>query len=197
MQNNSISTRYLTKCDLVHKLTNNNISNCPDIEKISLQFSLKNTKENASSSMEMNTQIKGMLILYTLLGLNSVIQYHSEKNAIENYTKKSANSYYTQNISLAKTNDIEHFLRFLFIENDFKNSAAFTGLKILNSGKSSVSCNITLPLSVFTDLNEFCGLSVKDIAAKDFTIQVTFFVKNVKDSEDLNLLVLSPFWHFG
>lgn len=197
MRNNYISSAYLSKCDLLHKLVINNINNCPEIDKISIQFSLKNIKENASSSTEMNTQIKGILVLYTLLGLNSLIEYHSEKNVIENYTKKSAHSYYTQKITLNKSADIENFLRFLFIENDFKNRAQFTSFKKLKTGCSSVSCNITLPLSAFSDLNEFCSLSVKDFSSKDLSIQLSFFIKNFKESDDSNLLVLSPFWHFG
>ena len=197
MRNNYISSVYLSKCDLLHKLVINNINNCPAIDKISIQFSLKNAKENTSSSTEMNTQIKGILILYTLLGLNSIIEYHSEKNVIENYTKKSANSYYTQKLTLKNSDDINKFLRFLFIENDFKNSATVTNFKKLKTGHSSVSCNFTLPLSAFADLNEFCSLSIKDFSAKDLNIQLSFFIKNFHYTEDSNLLVLSPFWHFG
>jgi len=88
MRNNSISSVYLSKCDLIHKFAINNINQCPEIDKVILQFSLKNLRDNSSSNIEMNNQIKGVLLLYVLLGLNSNIKYHSEKNVVDNYTKK-------------------------------------------------------------------------------------------------------------
>ena len=67
MRNNSISSVYLSKCDLLHKLAIKNIHKSPKIEKLSFQFLLKNTKLNVSSNVEMNNQIKGILLLYTFL----------------------------------------------------------------------------------------------------------------------------------
>jgi hypothetical protein len=38
---------------------------------------------------------------------------------------------------------------------------------------------------------------VKDLSPKDLTIQVSFFIKNIKDLSDKTVLSLVPFWHFG
>ncbi len=197
MRNNSISSVYLSKCDLIHKFAITNINKCPEIDKISLQFSLKNLRENSSSNIEMNNQIKGVLLMYVLLGLNSNIKYHSEKNVVDNYTKKNLSSYFSQNIILRNKNSIDKFLNFLFVENDFKSMARGIGFKKIKTGASSFSLTINIPLSVFNDLNEFCTFSVKDLSPKELTMQVSFFLKNVNDSNDLNALSLAPFWHFG
>ncbi len=197
MRNNSISSIYLSKCDLIHKFAITNINQCPEVDKVILQFSLKNLRENSSSNIEMNNQIKGVLMLYILLGLNSNIKYHSEKNVIDNYTKKNLSSYFSQNIILRNRDSIDKFINFLFVENDFKSMASTIGFKKIKTGESSVSLTINIPLSVFNDLNEFCTFSVKDLSPKDLTIQVSFFIKNVKDLSDKTVLSLVPFWHFG
>ncbi len=197
MRNNSISSVYLSKCDLIHKFAITNINQCPEVDKVILQFSLKNLRENSSSNIEMNNQIKGVLMLYILLGLNSNIKYHSEKNVIDNYTKKNLSSYFSQNIILRNKDSIDKFINFLFVENDFKSMASTIGFKKIKTGESSVSLTINIPLSVFNDLNEFCTFSVKDLSPKDLTIQVSFFIKNVKDLSDKTVLSLVPFWHFG
>jgi hypothetical protein len=197
MRNNSISSVYLSKCDLIHKFAITNINQCPEVDKVILQFSLKNLRENSSSNIEMNNQIKGVLMLYILLGLNSNIKYHSEKNVIDNYTKKNLSSYFSQNIILRNKDSIDKFINFLFVENDFKSMASTIGFKKIKTGESSVSLTINIPLSVFNDLNEFCTFSVKDLSPKDLTIQVSFFIKNIKDLSDKTVLSLVPFWHFG
>ncbi len=197
MRNNSISSIYLSKCDLIHKFAITNINQCPEVDKVILQFSLKNLRENSSSNIEMNNQIKGVLMLYILLGLNSNIKYHSEKNVIDNYTKKNLSSYFSQNIILRNRDSIDKFINFLFVENDFKSIASTVGFKKIKTGESSISLTINVPLSVFNDLNEFCTFSVKDLSPKDLTIQVSFFIKNIKDLSDKTVLSLVPFWHFG
>ncbi len=197
MRNNSISSVYLSKCDLIHKFAITNINQCPEVDKVILQFSLKNLRENSSSNIEMNNQIKGVLMLYILLGLNSNIKYHSEKNVIDNYTKKNLSSYFSQNIILRNKDSIDKFINFLFVENDFKSMASTIGFKKIKTGESSVSLTINIPLSVFNDLNEFCTFSVKDLSPKDLTIQVSFFIKNLKNLSDKTVLSLVPFWHFG
>ncbi len=197
MRNNSISSIYLSKCDLIHKFAITNINQCPEVDKVILQFSLKNLRENSSSNIEMNNQIKGVLMLYILLGLNSNIKYHSEKNVIDNYTKKNLSSYFSQNIILRNRDSIDKFINFLFVENDFKSIASTVGFKKIKTGESSISLTINVPLSVFNDLNEFCTFSVKDLSPKDLTIQVSFFIKNLKNLSDKTVLSLVPFWHFG
>jgi len=197
MRNNSISSIYLSKCDLIHKFAITNINQCPEVDKVILQFSLKNLRENSSSNIEMNNQIKGVLMLYILLGLNSNIKYHSEKNVIDNYTKKNLSSYFSQNIILRNRDSIDKFINFLFVENDFKSLASTIGFKKIKTGESSISLTINIPLSAFNDLNEFCTFSVKDLSPKDLTIQVSFFIKNLKNLSDKTVLSLVPFWHFG
>lgn len=197
MRNNSISSIYLSKCDLIHKFAITNINQCPEVDKVILQFSLKNLRENSSSNIEMNNQIKGVLMLYILLGLNSNIKYHSEKNVIDNYTKKNLSSYFSQNIILRNRDSIDKFINFLFVENDFKSIASTVGFKKIKTGESSISLTINVPLSTFNDLNEFCTFSVKDLSPKDLTIQVSFFIKNLKNLSDKTVLSLVPFWHFG
>jgi hypothetical protein len=197
MRNNSISSVYLSKCDLIHKFAINNINQCPEIDKVILQFSLKNLRDNSSSNIEMNNQIKGVLLLYVLLGLNSNIKYHSEKNVVDNYTKKNLSSYFSQNIILRNKNSIDKFLNFLFVENDFKSIANTIGFKKIQTGLTSLSLTVDIPLSVFNDLNELCTFSVKDLSPKELTMQVSFFIKNVKDSDNLNAFSIVPFWHFG
>lgn len=197
MRNNSISSVYLAKCDLLHKLAIKNIYKSPKIEKLSFQFLLKNTKLNVSSNVEMNNQIKGILLLYTFLGLNSSIEYRSEKNVVDNYTQRNTNSYYAQKIELNNSQDIEKFLYFLFVENDFKKIAKFTVVNKLVNCSNSLNLTILLPLSLLSDSNEFCSFSAKDIPLKELNIQVSFTIKNTKNFNDNNFLVLAPFWHFG
>jgi hypothetical protein len=197
MRNNSISSVYLSKCDLLHKLAIKNIHKSPKIEKVSFQFLLKNTKLNVSSNVEMNNQIKGILLLYTFLGLNSSIEYRSEKNVVDNYTQRNTNSYYAQKIELNNSQDIENFLYFLFVENDFKKIAKFTTVTKFVTSSNSLNLNILLPLSIFSDSNEFCSFSAKDIPLKELNIQLSFTIKNTKNLNENNFLVLSPLWHFG
>ncbi len=202
MRNNSISSVYLSKYDLINKLSISNINKCPQIEKITVQFSLKdftknNKLEGLSTDAEMNNQIKGILLLYILFGINSTIQYHSEKNVVDNFSKKNIHSYYIEKMSIENQSDINKFINFLFIENDFKSFAKTSTLKKSNNGSSSLSLNLNIPLSVFNDLTEFCNFSAKDISAKELNMQISFVIKNSTELKDANIFVLSPFWHFG
>lgn len=202
MRNNSISSAYLSKYDLINKLSISNINKCPQIEKITIQFSLKDLNKNVkaeglSTDAEMNNQIKGILLMYILFGINSTIQYHSEKNVVDNFSKKNIHSYYIEKMSIENQSDINKFINFLFIENDFKSFAKTSTLKKSNNGSSSLSLNLNIPLSVFNDLTEFCNFSAKDISAKELNMQISFVIKNSTELKDTNIFVLSPFWHFG
>lgn len=197
LTNSSLSSLYLSKCDLINRLSINNLNNFPEINKIVVKFSLKHLNENASSITEMNTQIKGILLLYTLLGVNSFIEYHSEKNAVENFTKRDLHSYYIQKITLVNSKEIQKFIEFLFIENDFKNLAKLNNLKSLTLDSSSLSLSVNVPISIFNDSNEFCSFNVKDVSPKELNLEVNFFVKNLTHSNQANALILLPFWHFG
>ncbi len=202
MRNNSISSVYLSKYDLINKLSISNINKCPQIEKITVQFSLKdftknNKLEGLSTDAEMNNQIKGILLLYILFGINSTIQYHSEKNVVDNFSKKNVHSYYIQKMTIENQLDINKFLNFLFIENDFKSFAKTSTLKKSKNGSSSLSLSVVTPLSVFNDLTEFCNFSAKDISAKELNIQISFVINNSNELKDANVFALSPFWHFG
>ncbi len=202
MRNNSISSAYLSKYDLINKLAISNINKCPKIEKITFQFSLKdfnknNKVEGLSNDAEMNNQIKGILLLYILFGINSNIQYHSEKNVVDNFSKKNIHSYYVQKMSIENQLDINKFINFLFIENDFKSFTKSSTLKKSKNGVSSLSLNLTIPLSIFNDLTEFCNFSAKDISAKELNLHISFVVKNANELKNANVGVLSPFWHFG
>ena len=202
MRNNSISSSYLSKYDLINKLSISNINKCPKIDKITAQFSLKDLNKNIkaeglSTDAEMNNQIKGVLLMYILFGTNSTIQYHSEKNVVDNFSKKNVHSYYIEKMTIENQSDINKFINFLFIENDFKSFAKVTTLKKSNNGASNLSLNLNIPLSVFNDLTEFCNFSAKDISAKELNIQLSFVIKNSNELKDANIFVLSPFWHFG
>lgn len=202
MRNNSISSIYLSKYDLINKLSISNINKCPKIEKITLQFSLKdfnkNTKlEGLSTDAEMNNQIKGILMLYILFGINSTIQYHSEKNVVDNFSKKNIHSYYIQKMTIENQLDINKFLNFLFIENDFKSFTKTSTIKRSKNGFYSLSLSTTIPLSVFNDLTEFCNFSAKDISAKELNLHTSFVIKNSNQFKDASIYSLLPFWHFG
>jgi hypothetical protein len=202
MRNNSISSIYLSKYDLINKLSISNINKCPKIEKITLQFSLKdfnknNKLEGLSTDAEMNNQIKGILMLYILFGINSTIQYHSEKNVVDNFSKKNIHSYYIQKMTIENQLDINKFLNFLFIENDFKSFTKTSTLKKSKNGQSSLSLSTTIPLSVFNDLTEFCNFSAKDISAKELNLHISFVINNADELKDAHIYSLSPFWHFG
>ncbi len=202
MRNNSISSTYLSRYDLINKLSISNINKCPKIEKVNIQFSLKDFNKNVkvdglSTDTEMNYQIKGILLMYILFGINSTIQYHSEKNVVDNFSKKNVHSYYIEKMSIDNQSDINKFINFLFIENDFKSFAKMSTLKKSNNGLSSLSLNLNIPLSVFSDLTEFCNFSAKDISAKELNMQISFVIKNSNELRNTNIFVLSPFWHFG
>ncbi len=202
MRNNSISSTYLSKYDLINKFSISNINKCPNIEKINIQFSLKDFNKNVkveglSTDTEMNHQIKGILLMYILFGINSTIQYHSEKNVVDNFSKKNVHSYYIEKMSIDNQSDINKFINFLFIENDFKSFAKMSTLKKSNNGLSSLSLNLNIPLSVFSDLTEFCNFSAKDISAKELNMQISFVIKNSNELRNTNIFVLSPCWHFG
>ena len=201
MRNNLISSAYLSRYDLINKLSITNINKCPKIEKITIQFSLKdfnkNKVEGLSTDAEMNYQMKGILLLHTLFGVNSTIQYHSEKNVVDNFSKKNIHSYYIQKMAIENQSDINKFLNFLFVENDYKSFVKSSPLKKSKNGNSSLSLNTNIPLSVFNDLTEFCNFSAKDISAKELNMQISFVIKNSDEFKNADPLILFPFWHFG
>ena len=115
-----IKNQYLSNCDLINKYNLKNIYQKPKLNKIILDFSLKNfvdslnIKENQERFNEI--QIKSFLFLYLLTGAIPLI---NNKLIVLKNKEVKENVNYSLKFSYGNDSSIYNFLFFFFFENFF------------------------------------------------------------------------------
>ena len=190
MKKNSISSKYLAKYDLLNQYLITNLDRCPEIEEVTIKLSHETFASNMrvggvlSPDAEANKQVKGILFLYILAGMNSIISYKNAKNEIDHFSKEDIHSYFVQKVVMENKLNIQYFLDALFTNTDFRSIADLKPLKKSKDGASRMSLTIKMPVSASNDLTEFCNFSAKDIADKDSRIIFHCILRNCQPFKD-------------
>lgn len=183
---------YLSKCDLINKTNISNVNDCSYITKVVIEFFFSNLNNSDVSS-----QLKSFLSLYIVNGINPKIIYNSVSNETLISANRSKIFDYLNKVCLESKGDINTFINFLFIENDFKTHANNYQLKKLTNSNASVSYCINIPLSSFKEVTDLFNSDIKDIFIEDICVRISFVIKINSEMEDKFVKNLFPFWYFG
>ena len=195
--NNTVSSSYLNEYDLITKLLIEDLGKEPKIGKITVLFSLKQLNENENISTDsQNSQIKGVMILYVLFGLTSRVEFRSEKNIVENHLKKNIDSHYIEKLVLDQQDDIDNFIYFLFIENDFKERGIMSPITKSKNKNSTISLTLSAPLSAFMEGADFCNFGAQNLASKELSMTINFVISNTDKLKGGDIDLIWPFWLF-
>jgi hypothetical protein len=198
-----IKNQYLSNCDLINKYNLRNIYQKPKLNKIILDFSLKNfidslnIKENQERFNEI--QIKSFLFLYLLTGaiplINNKLIVLKNKEAKENVN-------YSLKFSYGNDSFIYNFLFFFFIENwssIFKENKNI--LSVINKKKelNLFNLKIVLPTSVFSEIDYILNNSTFDLNPKELNLNINFLISIPQKNKNLNSVLknLPLFWISG
>lgn len=198
-----IKNQYLSNCDLINKYNLKNIYQKPKLNKIILDFSLKNfvdslnIKENQERFNEI--QIKSFLFLYLLTGaiplINNKLMVLKNKEVKENVN-------YSLKFSYGNDSSIYNFLFFFFIENwssIFKENKNI--FSVINKEKefNLFNLKIVLPTSVFSEIDYIINNSTFDLNPKELNLNINFLISIPQKNKNLNSVLknLPLFWISG
>lgn len=196
MFNSTLSSSYLLTYDLIDRFSYNVLKDYPKLTRISMHFSLKQLKENAINRKDASIKIKGFLLLYLLFGLNPVLQYNNIKT-FDIGSKKNDESFFIETLSFKHSDEINNFIHYLFVENNLKGIVKSFVKQKIKVTNSKLVLTLTFPMSVFSDISEFCSMDIIDISAKDLMVDVSFSFKHCIGSNESYTSMFMPFWHFG
>lgn len=196
MQNQNISSIYLSKCDLINRTLAKDINEISKIDKIiiNLSSSQNQKSEIPISSSDMNSHLKILLMFYFMLGINPKISYNREKNLNYQQEEKDNDSSYSYKIILENSVDVEKFIHYFFIENNFR--AENTAPKF-HSSKNILTAKLTVPAIIDQDIDNIFHQDSKDTSIKELNFTVNFVINSKKMSNSLNkvdMYSIFPFW---
>ena len=184
--------KYLSRCDLTSKFNISNVYNYPYIKKVVVELFLS----DLDSSFQIGYELKSFFFLYVMSGINPTIKYSSANLEILTKTNKNKNFCYVNKVFLENKKNIDTFINFLFIENDFKSQANHYKLKT-PANLDSTSFYIDVHLSIFKEFAELLGSHVQDISTKDTCIRINFVLKADSKIKGKYVKNIFPFWYFG
>lgn len=196
MQNQNISSIYLSKCDLINRTLAKDINEISKIDKVIVNLSSSQNKksETSISSSDMNSHLKILLMFYFMLGINPKISYHREKNLNYQQDEKDNDSSYSYKIILENSVDVEKFIHYFFIENNFR--AENTAPKF-HSLENILTAKLTVPAIIDQDIDNIFHQNSKDTSIKELNFTVNFVINSKKMSKNLNKVDtygIFPFW---
>lgn len=199
MHNQYISSSYLSKCDLINRMLVKDVNEIPKIDKIVIHLSSSQHKktENSINASDLNSQLKIMLMFYFMLGINPKISYHREKNLNYQAEEKENDNAYSYKIILENTSDIQKFLYYFFVENNFKKESSSLNAKFLISENNVASLKLKVPTIIDSDIESIFSTNAKDSSIKDLTFSTNFLVNSkfgLKTSTKGDLYNVYPFW---
>jgi hypothetical protein len=190
---------YLNKCDLISKYNVESIQEIPSVSRLHLYIKsweyLESSKSDLKSiNFEENSQIKSILLLYTLNALSPSIKTSKK---IEIYKNKPIvkNLGYLLKASVSEKKNISTVLNWLLVENVSQIVISGWNSKLIKKDKSKITLSFTIPFHILKESEDFGVNYLKDISLKNINLHLdlTFDSK----INNFNLNTLFPFWING
>ena len=199
MQNQYITSSYLSKCDLINRMLVKDVNEIPKVDKIVIHLSSSQNKKTDStiSSSDLNSQLKILLMFYFMLGINPKVSYHREKNLNYQAEEKENDNAYIYKIVLENTSDIQKFIHHFFVENHFRKENLSSNVKFSISDDRFVSLKLNVPTYLDSDVENLFNVNSKESSIKDLNFSVNFIVNSktgLKTRLKGDLYSIYPFW---
>jgi len=169
-KNSTIKNDYLLSLDNIHKYTFKSIYQIPKFSRITLSFSLNNLIESSfltQIKLDKRSEILSYFYLYILSSRIPYINSNNIKVTKSNTSISVLN--YSLSISYVNKQDINTFLKFLFLEvGDFIKSSS------INFKSDNCSFQLKVPVYFFTEINDLLVSLIPGINTKEFCINLNF-----------------------
>lgn len=190
---------YLNKCDLISKYSIKNINEISSVSRLDLYIKsweyLESSKSDLKSiNFEENSQIKSILLLYTLNVLSPSIKT-SKKVEISNNKPLVKNLGYLLKFSVSEKKNISNVLNWLFVENVSQIVVSGWNSKSIRNEKFKVTLSFIIPFHVLKESEDFGTNYLKDISLKNINLHIDLILDN--KIKNFNLNTLFPFWING
>jgi len=199
MYNQNISSLYLSNCDLINRGLVRDVNEIPKVDKIVIQLSSSQNKksENTIASSDLNSHLKILLMFYFILGINPKISYHREKNLNYQADEKENDSSYSYKIILENALDIQKFIHYFLVENNFTNETISSNINFASVDDKVISLKVIIPSILEQDIEDIFNMNAKETSIKDLSLTVNFLVNSKAMSETKikgDLYNIFPFW---
>lgn len=194
---------YLSACDLVNKYCLKNLHESPKLSEVVLEFSSANILAASESGnrkeLDSELQTKAFFLLYILSCEKPFINLNKIKMV------KDTGFDYSVKIVLSSKEELDSFLRTMFVENwnlllseDFrliKNSSLENNKSIQSNRRFLI--NTTIPSTVFFELETFLNKKIFGLNSKNLSMKVNFVFENkAKNAKRMSLMLIKnlPFF---
>lgn len=189
------SSSYLLNCDVLSKYHLKSSFDQPKITEINFKLLID---EVISASFFATANDKdNHLKLKALMLVNLILSFLPKIVAKKKKTGKKKNSFllddeeYVYNMKITQKNHINHFLSRLFFETKFVNEnwnkKELTNISI--QAKNKINMNTKVPVTQFTDINEFFNTNSNDWNLNKVFIHTNLIYSNVpKNTSVLNVI---------
>jgi hypothetical protein len=180
----SLTSKYLSNCDLINKYKLSSLNKKPILRNISLELTYSNIFESldklTKNESDSEIQVKSFLILYIFKLFQPLVDFGGTAKI------KEAKSGWSIRILLSEEEDLHFFLKTIFIENiskilveDF--SFFHTQNNILyDIGSDQKTClvNSKIPVESFYEIDNFLTKNLLGISPEKLNVDVKFLFQN-------------------
>ena len=193
---------YLYNCDFVNKYALKTIYQKPAIQKISIDFSITQLKKTGVIENDRTILLKSFFILYILFFFKPYCNYSVAEN--KKLKIEEVNEKIELTITLSNQEEINFFLRTLFIENwervlednfQFFNSKENSLKKKINPLQNQSFCKKTAisSYSLF-EIDQILKKLFTRVNTKEIFFDIRFFFSNINSRQSKNCIKNIPFF---
>ena len=191
---------YLYNCDFVNKYAIKTIYQKPKLQKISISFSINQLKKTGIIENDRTISLKSFLILYILFFFKPYCNY----SVLENKRVKveTINEKIELMITLSDKEEINFFLRTLFIENWERvleeNFNLFTSKELPSKNPNSIQTQnfskkaVISSYSLF-EIDQLLKKVFNRVNTKEILFDINFFFSNINSQHSKNCIKNIPF----
>ena len=178
-------TKYLSNYDLINKYNSESIYKNPKLKKIIVELSSEDlllaSEYGNKKALDPDVQIKSFLILYIFYSLKPFININNKSSS-----KDDGDSKFSLKIVLSSPEEIDSFLKSLFIENWNKlNLEDFSLIKKnikrysqhISENKDFI-LNAKIPAGTFLEIDSLLSKNLLGINSKALNLKVGFLFSN-------------------
>jgi len=193
---------YLYNCDFVNKYALKTIYQKPEIQKISISFSINQLKKTGVMENDRTISLKSFFIFFILFFFKPYCSYSVMEN--KRIKIEEINEKIELTITLSNKEEINLFLRTLFVENwervleenfNLFNFKEISSKKRLNSIPNKIFCKkVALSSYSLFDVDQLLKKLFTRINTKEVFFDINFFFSNITLQQPKNCIKNIPFF---
>jgi len=193
---------YLYNCDFVNKYTLKTTYQKPKIQKISINFSINQLKKMGVIENDRTTSLKSFFMFFILFFFKPYCNYSVMEN--KRIKIEEVNEKIELTITLSNNEEINLFLRTLFIENwervleenfNLLNFKEISSIKKSNKIQNKIFCKkVAISSYSLFDVDQLMKKLFNRINTKEVFFDINFFFSNITSQQPKNCIKNIPFF---